>query len=347
MAGKWSRDPVDPVSEMLVPRHYGSIPTLFAAPKARTPDDLAGADLAFLGIPWSAPVPDSRMGAAGDNYIGSSHTPSAFRTHSLKYGGYLPELDVDVFERYRLVDYGDSQIFEDIHDTFNDAVRRVGDIIDAGAVPITIGGNSGPSSYAVLQAVAARAAGPTGVVNFDAHHDNFRGDWSEDTAEQPRWAGTWARRILDLPGVDPRQYFHVGLRGPRNDRAAFERFLEKGVLRAHILTYRDIAIARRDNFEGWAARIAAQAASGAAKLWIGIDPDVLDMGASPDFGDEPLGLRTEEICSIVYELGRAVGRGGLGGVSFMAVPNTATTIHWICVYILLYALAGTLQAEGA
>src|SRR5207237_853738 len=207
MAGRWSRDPVDPVSEMLVPRHYGSVPTLFAAPKARKLDDLAGADLAFLGIPWSAPVPDSRVGAASANYIGTTQTPSAFRTSSLKYGGYLPELDVDVFEHYRLVDYGDCQVFSDVRMTFEDVVRRVDDIVESHAIPITMGGNSGPSSYAVLQSIAAHSDRTVAIVNFDAHHDNLRGEWSDDTPEQPRWGATWARRILDLPGVDPVRYF--------------------------------------------------------------------------------------------------------------------------------------------
>ena len=85
-----------------------------------------------------------------------------------------------------------------------------------------------------------------------------------------------------------------------------------------------------------------QVADGAAKVWIGMDPDVLDMADLPEFGDEPLGPHADEICWLAYEVGRAVGRDRLGGVSFMAVPNTAMTIHWICIYVLLYALAGTL-----
>jgi arginase family enzyme len=343
MMHSWPRNPIDPVSRMLVPRHYGSIPTIFGAPKARHREDLVAADLAFLGVPWSAPIPDSRIGAAAANYAGTALTPHAMRANSLKYGGYLPELDVDVFEHYRLVDYGDSQVFEDIQQTFDDVVRRVTDIVDAGAIPITMGGNSGPSSYAVLEAIASRAGSPTAVANFDAHHDNLRGEWNEDPAEEPRWGATWARRILDLPGVDPARYFHIGLRGPRNDKDAVARFLEKGVDRAHIYTFREIMQARRGGFEEWASSIATEIARDATKLWIAVDPDVLDMAESPDFGDEPLGLRTEELCWLVYELGRATGRERFGGISFMAVPNEATSIHWICVYVLLYALAGTLR----
>ncbi|MBJ7599414.1 MAG: hypothetical protein DLM67_14820 [Candidatus Nephthysia bennettiae] len=343
MSPRWPRNPVDPISEMLLPRHYGSVPTLFGAPRARTPQDLERSDLAFLGVPWSAPIPDSRLGAAADNYSGTALTPQALRTSSVKYGGYLPELDVDVFEHFSLVDYGDSQVYADLNDTMRDVVTRVGQIVDAGAIPVTMGGNSGPSSYSVLQAIAARAEGPTAVVNFDAHHDNMRGDPDEDRAELPRWGSTWARRILDLPGVDPARYFHVGLRGPRNDRGAFDRFVEKGVDRGRIYTFGHVLGARRRGFESWADDVAAQVADGSAKVWIGVDPDVLDMSESPDFGDEPLGLHTEEVCWLVHEVGRAVGRDRLGGISFMAVPNTATTIHWICLYVLLYALAGTLR----
>jgi arginase family enzyme len=346
MAAESSRNPADSISEMLLPRHYGSVPTLFGAPRARTAEDLAGSDLAFLGIPWSAPIPDSRLGAAAANYSGTALTPQAFRTSSVKYGGYLPELDVDVFQHFRLVDYGDSQVYDDMGRTLSDVETRVGEILDAGAIPITMGGNAGPSSYPVLKVIAARASGPAAVVNFDAHHDNMRGEWIEDRAELPRWGSTWARRILDLPGVDPGRYYHVGLRGPRNDRNSFDRFIEKGVDRSHIYTFRHIVAARRRGFEDWAQEMAGEVAAGAAKVWIGLDPDVLDMADSPDFGDEPLGLHTEEVCWLVHELGRALGLARLGGISFMAVPNTATSVHWICIYVLLYALAGMVRFDA-
>lgn len=344
MSTSWPRRPADPISEMLLPRFYGSVATLFGSPRAKTAAELQGADLAFLGVPWSAPVPDSRMGAAGANYVGTNLTPQMFRTNSLKYGGYLPELDIDVFEHYRLVDYGDSEVVHDIRATFADVVKRVGDIVCEGAIPITMGGNSGPSSYSVLEAVAAHASGATAVVNLDAHHDNMLGDWSEDSEEQPRWGGTWARRILDLPGVDPSRYFHIGLRGPRNDRGVFERFLDKGVKRENIHTFANLMAARRNGFEEWAAGLAERIADGPAKVWIGMDPDVLDISASPDFGDEPLGLRTEEACWLAYEIGKAAGRERFGGISFMAVPFSAMTVQWICIYVMLYALAGTLNS---
>src|SRR5438128_2632076 len=108
------RSPTDPVVQMLLPRIYGSTPSLFGASVRESASDFAGADAAFLGIPWRAPTPDSRIGGAMANFEGTLLTPSSFRVNSLKYGGYLPELDLDVFERIRIVDCGDVEIVRDM-----------------------------------------------------------------------------------------------------------------------------------------------------------------------------------------------------------------------------------------
>src|SRR5438067_2824585 len=131
MSSHWPRRPSEPVTQMMLPRFYGSTPTVSGSPRAKTREDLAGADLVFLGVPWSAPAPDSRSGAAAANFFGTNMTPGLFRTNSLKYGGYLPELDVDVFERYRLVDYGDSDVVHDLQRTFDNVTDRVTEIIQA------------------------------------------------------------------------------------------------------------------------------------------------------------------------------------------------------------------------
>jgi arginase family enzyme len=345
MSVKWPHEPGDPFLQLLVPRVYGSVPTLFAAPLAERPEDLRAYDIAFLGIPWSAPVPSDRVGAAAANYAGTALTPHRFRTNSIKYGGYLPELDLDVFEHLRLVDYGDVDVVFDTDTTIATVARRVGEIVEAGAMALTMGGNSGPSTYAVLQAVAERAGGPVAVVNFDAHHDN-RVETTAERADRrnPRWGATWAGRIFELPNVDPRRYVHVGLRGPRNDRGAVPRFLARGVRREQIYTYAEIARARRSNFDDLAREVAARAVDGTAKVWIAVDPDVLDMGMSPEFGDEPLGLRVEEVVEIARQVGRAAGRRRFAGIAFTAVPPDAMTIQWICIYILLYAFAGVIEA---
>jgi arginase family enzyme len=270
-------------------------------------------------------------------------TPSTFRQNSMIHQGYLPELEIDVFEHLRLVDYGDVDVVQDMKETLANVEARVREIIDAGCVPVTIGGNAGPSTYPVLKTVAARANGPTAVLNFDAHHDNQRGEWEQDDPRQPRWGSTWARRILTLPGVDPSRYYHVGLRGPINDRETFTRFTERGVKREHIYTARELKQARREGYERWAAELAGRIADGASRVWIGVDPDVLDIGSNPDFAVDPFGPTADEIIELVYRVGLAAGREKFGGLAFMALPVNARAIHFICLYILLYALAGIIS----
>jgi arginase family enzyme len=346
MERSWARRPSDPIVEVKVPRVYGGVPTLFGAPLAESHAHLKGCDLAFLGIPWRAPTPYGRVGRAAANYEGTLLTPSQFRVNSLKYGGYLPELDLDVFAHFKLADRGDVQVYQDMGQTLETVESEVRSILRAGCAPLTVGGNAGPSTYPVLKAVAAAAGGPTAIFNLDAHHDNERGEWQEDDPRQPRWGSTWARRILTIPGVDPSKYFHVGLRGPRNDQDTLTRFIERGVKREHIYTYRELKRARREGFDEWAEELAGRVVDGAAKVWIAVDPDVLNLGSNPDFGDEPLGPSTEEVVELVYQVGKAAGRRKFGGVAFMALPYDAQTLHYICLYTLLYALAGVAQSEA-
>jgi arginase family enzyme len=340
MTSSWPRRPSDPILEMQVPRVYGSTPTIFGAPLAEEASDLQDADIAFLGIPWRAPTPDTRMGRAGANYEGTLLTPSMFRSNSLKYGGYLPELDLDVFEHFTFVDCGDLEISSDMASLLGSVEAEINAILDAGCFPVTIGGNSGPSTWGVLKPIAARSGGSTAVVNFDAHHDNQRGEWEDDDPRYPRWGSTWARRILTLTGVDPAKYYHIGLRGPRNDRDTFSRFEERGVERENIITYREIRQARRDGFDEWATELASRIVDGADKVWMTIDPDVFNLGSNPDFGDEPLGPSADEVIELAYQIGKSAGRKKFAGFSISATPYDAQTLHYILMYMLLYTLAG-------
>ncbi len=181
------RPPSEPFVEMRVPRVYGSFPTLFGAPLADTERDLRGADVAFLGVPWRAPTTPSgfMIGGARANFEGTQLTPSYFRLNSLHYGGYLPELDVDVLEHLKLVDRGDAEVSQDIGRTFSAVEAEVGTMVEAGCVPLVMGGNAGPTTYPVLKAIAERADGPTAVLNLDAHGDNQPGRWEEDDPREP------------------------------------------------------------------------------------------------------------------------------------------------------------------
>jgi hypothetical protein len=62
---------------------------------------------------------------------------------------------------------------------------------------------------------------------------------------------------------------------------------------------------------------------------------------------EPLGPTVDELIELVYRVGRAAGRGRFGGLSIMATPYEAQSLHQTLTYVLLYALAGVLCTEGS
>ena len=123
--------------------------------------------------------------------------------------------------------------------------------------------------------------------------------------------------------------------------------VERGVEREHLYTYREIRRARqRGGYDDWAEGLARRISDGAAKVWIALDPDVLDLGSVPDFGTEPLGPTLDEVIELVYRVGRAAGRDRFGGISIMALPHEAEALHQALIYVLLYALAGVLSHDG-
>src|SRR5918911_2298547 len=143
----------EPIVQMRLPRVYGSFPTFFGAPLAETEQDLKSADVAFLGVPWRAPTTPSSffLGGARSNFEGTQLAPSYFRLNSLHYGGYLPELDLDVLGRIKLVDRGDVDVFQDVRRTFS-AVEAEGEAIGGGGlIPIGFRGGDRPPPHPRLQ----------------------------------------------------------------------------------------------------------------------------------------------------------------------------------------------------
>lgn len=334
------REALDPLLALQANRFYGGTPTAFGAPLIKDSRELAGFDVAFLGIPYQAPAAPGRENSL--IYNGTIVAPSKFRHNSIKYGGYIPEFEMHVFERLQFCDYGNADIVGDLKTSLKNVADRVGEILDAGCIPLTMGGNGPGAGNPVIQAICDRANGPVAVLNFDAHHDNmvFSQEQLKDERATP-WGEGWANLIFENKQLSPEHFQHVGLRGPRNDREAIQRFVDRGVPKQNVYTYRDIRRARREGIDALVQTIVSRI-DGASKLWIAIDPDVIDTAGAPH--GEPLGLQIEEIIEILVAVGRSVGRERLGGLTFMAMPPDEIHVHWATVYMILYTLAGALGA---
>ena len=187
-AHTWPRKPSDPVVEMQLPRHYGSVPTLFGAPRAEVPDDLQRADIVFLGVPWQAPVPDSRMGAAGASYFGTNLTPSTFRTNIGLSTGVICRRWMSMSSNACICSITATLKFQTTtRPPFGHTVERIGEIMRSGAMAFTGRWKLRTGNLRCAGRYRASRRGPVAVINFDAHHDNLTGEIVDDDSRLPRW----------------------------------------------------------------------------------------------------------------------------------------------------------------
>ena len=208
-------------------------PTFLRQPHARRPEDLKGADFAIVGSPY----------ATGD-YFGVSRkvwaaAANRVRKVSIMYSGYLQEFDLDVLEHFKIVDFGDAEAEveeltpENILEAQRAVETKVGQVLDAGVIPIVIGQNSPCASYAVAKAIAERTRGNVGVVSLDEHWDlgYYRSTTLDDTTRDPRIAGhgNWKSKLYEWhKNVHPRNLVEIGERGMLESRKLVRGFLEKG-----------------------------------------------------------------------------------------------------------------------
>ncbi len=143
-----------PADSLKSPRFTG--PSTFA----RLPHvvDLAGVDLAVVGVPFDT----------GVSYrVGGRFGPGAVRDASMMLRPYNPNLSVAPFDVLSCIDHGDIAIVPGyIEPSYAAIEAAVGSIMAAGVVPLLIGGDH---ACTLAHLRAAAAAGPVAVIDFDAH----------------------------------------------------------------------------------------------------------------------------------------------------------------------------------
>ncbi len=140
--------------------------------------------------------------------VGSRQGPASIREQSRLVRPYNPELsDYSPVERLGLVDCGDVRVIPGrIEEAFEkiEAATRV--LVDAGVIPVTMGGD-GSVSLPQMRAVSARH-GPLAVVHIDSHTDTMR-----FTPGDEYNAGTQFTHAALEKRVDPAAVYHIGIRG--------------------------------------------------------------------------------------------------------------------------------------
>ncbi len=270
---------------------------------------------AIYGIPFDS----SSVGRSG-----ASYGPRGIRALSYHFLPYNATIDFDLTEALHPCDCGDCAVVPgNAQRTFARAQADIGEILAAGALPVTFGGDHSVTIPAV-RAVREHVADP-GLVLLDTHLDTA----TEIGGETLNHCCPIARAVD--AGFDPAKIVLVGISGWMNPRSELDYCREHGIEVIWLEQIWEHGIA-------WTVeRARTISRAGSDGVYLSFDVDSLD--AAHMLGTctpTPGGLSSRE----AIELVRGVSHGGLLGVD---VVETAPTLEPTPATVLM---AGRIAVEA-
>jgi agmatinase len=277
---------------------YAGLLTYGGQPYTEDIAELAGADVAIVGAPTDDLVSDRP---------GTRYAPRAIRAASCPPGPHL-EAGIDALEALRVVDFGDAPVVPADAARSHEAIEAtVGQVVDAGVLPVVLGGDHSISESNV-RAIATRG-GAVGLVHFDTHTDTGTEVFGVAFSH-----GTPMYKLVEAGHVDPARYVQIGLRGYWPGEREFDWQRERGITSffMHDVRDRGIRAVVGDALE----RV------GAGPVFVTVDIDVLDPAFAPGTGTpEPGGMATGDLLWACRDVAASVE---MVGADVVEVIPTAT-----------------------
>jgi agmatinase len=260
---------------------YAGLLSYAGAPYTQDPALLEEFDVAIVGAPMDDLVSDRP---------GARFGPRAIRAASCPPGAHL-EAKVDAFAELRIVDFGDAPVVPADAARSHAAIEAtVGQVLDAGLIPIILGGDHSIAEPDI-RACAARH-GPVGLVHLDTHTDTGREVFGVEISH-----GTPMFRLVEAGHIDSSRYVQIGLRGYWPGEAEFRWQEEQGIKSFFAHDVRKLGI----------DEVTAQTIGhvGDGVMFLSVDVDVLDPAFAPGTGTpEPGGLTSAEVLAACRRLGQ-------------------------------------------
>jgi agmatinase len=281
-------------------------------------------DVAFLGFPWDSMC----ISRTGTNY-----GPRAIRDASDQFSFFNASTGMDLSERYRMADCGDVPVNPGAAvRTMERAEAIVSEILESGAMPVTIGGDHS-ITIACVRAFARRYRKP-GLVLVDTHFDT-----AIEVDGEPLSHCCPITRAVDA-GFDPKRIAIVGTGGWMNPRAELAYIRKHGIA---LFTIEDIWA---EGAKAIARKAGAIASNGADGVYLTYDIDAIDAASAPGTGvPTPGGMSSREALAMAYELARF----GIAGCDLVEVSppwdHDGITSR-LAVRLLLEMLAGNADRKG-
>ncbi|MGH3103762.1 MAG: agmatinase [Gaiellaceae bacterium] len=265
-------DPLERWREYGEKPDYAGLLTFAGMPYTQDPAELAGVDVAIVGAPTDDLVSDRP---------GARFGPRAIRAASCPPGPHL-EAKVDAFAELRVVDFGDAPCIPADAARSHAAIEEtVGQVLDAGALPVVLGGDHSIAEPDVRACALRR--GPVGLVHFDTHTDTGTEVFGVEHSH-----GTPMYRLVEAGHVDPGRYVQIGLRGYWPGEREFAWQAERGITSFFMHDVRELGI--REVVERTIGAV------GPGPVFLTVDVDVLDPGFAPGTGTpEPGGMTAVDL----------------------------------------------------
>jgi agmatinase len=320
-------DPLERWREYGEKPDYAGLLTYGGAVFTQDPAELAGFDVAIVGAPTDDLVSDRP---------GTRFAPRAIRAASCPPGPHL-EAGVDAFAALRIVDFGDAPVLPADPLRSHAAIEAtVGQVLAAGAIPVTLGGDHAVTEPAVRACAAAH--GPVGMIHFDTHTDTGAEVFGVEISH-----GTFIRRLVDQGAIDPPRYAQIGLRGYWPGEAEFTWQAERGITSLFAHDVRDLGIRE-------VVRRAVAAVGAAGPVYLTVDVDVLDpafLGGGTGT-PEPGGMSSTELLLAVRTVATELDLVGVDVVEVIPTAvGSADLSALVADRVVREALTGIALRRGA
>ncbi len=251
-----------PTDALVSPRFCG-IKTFMRTPHVT---DLEDVDVAIMGVPFDT---------ATTYRTGARFGPAAIRDMSTTVRPYNIDMEINSFEHINVVDMGDMNIIPGyIEDTYEIIERECSKVLDAGAVPICLGGDHS-ITLGELRA-AAKKYGPLGFVHFDSHTDTVSSYFGKDYCH-----GTPFYYAVKEGLIDTNHAIQVGMRGNLYEPTGFKDSEDLGF---EVITAKEM---HKIGIEETARRIRERI--GDKKTFLTFDIDFVDPAYAPGTGTIEIG----------------------------------------------------------
>jgi agmatinase len=263
---------------------YGGVATFLRA-KLGSLDELSPGKIGLLGIPYDATVP----GRAG-----TKHGPKAVREASVNFVYYMETSTdkkminlntkrvVDLPAEIPIIDLGDVPISNNMELLWPTITAKVEAIATSGAIPVIIGGEhsiTAPCFEGFANAVRKhKPSAKVGYIQFDGHLDLM----DQHPLFGKYSSGSPARRVSELPSVDPRNMVILGVGGYAR-LEQYEYAKRQGIT---IFTEDDVQSMGIDEIARKAGEIASKDCE---SIYLTVDIDVVSAGFAPGTGQPNLG----------------------------------------------------------